>query len=158
MKKYLLLLLSAGIILIGCATTIVKPTIVDTEIIKAPFDKVWAAVVETVAEKSYPIDLAEKSSGLITTKFVKFADGLYADKKIDEIAVRPSVFMSTWKSGRYLFNIFVKSISQKETSVKITSHIEGFENNINKDWIECYSKGVIEENLFKTIKSKITVN
>lgn len=142
---------------IGCATTqMVRPTIQDTDVIHASFNKVWGAVVATLAEMALPIESIERGSGLVTTKFVTFDSGLIADKQIDPIAQRPSIFLGIWsQGGRYTLSIFVTSSGENTTKIKITTYIEEFENNVTKSWHACYSKGVIEKQIFDSVRSKI---
>lgn len=156
MRKLYLLVVLLLVIFTGCATTqMVRPTIQDTDAIQAPFDKVWGAVVATLAEMALPIEAIEKESGLVTTKFVTFASGILAQNEIDRIAQRPSVFLGTWSQGRYTVSIFVTSSGENTTRVKITIHIEAFEDNVTKGWYVCYSKGVIEQRIFDSVRSKI---
>jgi len=156
MRKFYLLVVLLSAILAGCATTqMVKPTIQDTDVIQAPFDKVWGAVVATLAEMALPIESIEKESGLVTTKFVTFASGILAEKEIDRIAQRPPVLLAIWSQGRYTVSIFVTSIDENTTKIKITTHIEAFENNLTKSWHVCYSKGVIERQILVSVRLKI---
>lgn len=65
MRRVLLILFLFMVMLNGCATTqMVKPTIKDSEVIQAPFDRVWEALIATLAEKALPIESIEKESGL----------------------------------------------------------------------------------------------
>jgi hypothetical protein len=140
--------------LAGCASVAVRPTIQDTEIINAPFDTVWKAMVGTLAEQSIPIQSIDKASGDVTTKFVIFAYGNRTEKEIDNLAVKPAGWMHDWCAGRHKLDIFVTESGTNETTVKVTTHFEAFENNIERTWMVCYSNGVIEKQLFVAIKKK----
>lgn len=156
MKVFLMILIIPTLIL-GCATgKVIIPEIQNDYEIEADFETVWLAVVESLAERSSPIEAIEKESGLITTSFVSFFSGRGQKAELDRIAAKPNYgFMATWSRGRYKFNVFVRSKSDGTTLVKITSHIEAFESTINEDWIVCFSRGVIEDDLFDLIKAKI---
>jgi len=155
MRKIYLLIALPTVLLAGCAPPqMVKPTIQDTVVIQAPFDKVWGAIVSTLAEMALPIESIEKESGLITTKFVTFASGIFAEKKIDRIAQKPPLFLASWSQGRYTLSVFVAPVGEDATKIKITAHIEAFERT-TKGWHVCYSKGVIEKQIFDSVKSKI---
>ena len=143
------------ICLSSCVTVPIKPTIEDSITLQSSFNKVWTATVATLPEKALPIEVIEKESGLITTKFVIFTDGLIAQKAIDRVSQRPSVFMGTWEKGRYTLSIFITSEGENTTKVKITIYIEAYEGNVTKSWNVCYSKGVIEKDIFEVIKSKV---
>lgn len=154
MKTIVLFVL--GAFLIGCATTqIVKPTIQDTDIIQASFDETWKAVIATLSEMALPIEAVEKDSGLVTTKFVNFASGWGEWKKLNGVAEVPKVMFATWSQGKYTLNIFVTSLGENTTKVKVTTHIEAYEDNVTNSWHVCYSKGIIESQIFNSVRSKI---
>ena len=69
--------------MVGCRTYGVRPTIQDTEIINAPFDKVWEALIATITKRGYSIEAVEKTSGLLTTQLFEFSPMV-----IDSIAVK----------------------------------------------------------------------
>jgi len=138
--------------LASCATVPVdKPIISDTFVINRPFAKVWGATVATLAENSIPIKVIEKESGIITTEQIVFASGFGSDEKIQRIAQLPYVFMSVWNSGKYYLSIYITAGEQDTTNIKITTHIEGYESNPTKRWHECFSKGVLENELHDSI-------
>ncbi len=149
--------LSLFLLLAGCAPQLpVRPAIQDTEIYRAPFDKTWSAAVETILERSLPIALVDKSNGIITTQPVIFASGSGAHVEIDRLAVRPSTpFLGTWITGRYTISVFVARLDSNQTRVRITTHIEAYESNSEYQWFECFSKGIIEDGLFKSITAKL---
>jgi len=148
--------------LAGCAIApAVRPTIQDTKIINAPFDKVWSAIVATLSERALPIKTIEKENGVITTDFVIFASGSWAEEAIDKIAVKPSCFpwfFCFWDGGRYTVSIFATKDGESTTRVKITTHIEAFEKYLTPapgKWMVCYSNGTIERQIFTDVKAKI---
>lgn len=152
MLKILLFLISVG--LLGCVTMPIAPTGVEnSKIFQANFDKVWSSLTATIMEQALSIEAIEKESGIITTKFVLFADGIDADKQIKEIAERPKVFMGVWLKGRYTLNVHTKSIGDA-TQVMITPYIEGYEEQTER-WHLCYSKGVFEKRIFDSIERKL---
>jgi len=153
MKKITLFLL---VILSSCATKPpVKPTIEDTQIMQAPFDRVWRATVSTLAEMALPIETMDKGSGLITTRSVRFTGGWAAPKEINRVAQKPSVFLGTWSAGRYTLSLFVRPNGKDSTNVKITAHIEAYEDYMTGEWHTCHSKGVIEKQIFDSIELKV---
>ena len=145
----------SAIILLSSCAPLVAPEIVDTFVFDAPFDTVWGATVATIADKSLPIEAIEKESGIITTKQVTFASGFLADREIERVAIRPSIFLGTWSNGRYSLSIYVNQISESQTKMTITSHIEALENNMTKSWHVCYSKGIIEVDVWESIRGKV---
>jgi len=126
----------------------------DTVLYAAPFDKVWGAVVATLAEEEYPIGAIEKSSGLITTQQVIL--DLYANRDVvpprDPCAFGlPKVFTTL----RVMLNVFVTSQDSGSTRVKITAHFEGFEEGMNAGWNACRSNGLLEKRLLDAVRAKL---
>ncbi len=153
MKKITVFLL---VILASCATKQpVKPTIEDTQIMQAPFDRVWTATVSTFAEMALPIESMDKGSGLITTRSVRFTGGWAARKEINRVAQKPLVFLGTWSAGRYTLSLFVTPNGKDATNVKITAHIEAYEEYMTGKWHMCHSKGVIEKQILDSIELKV---
>lgn len=154
MKKITVFLL---VILASCVTKPpVKRTIKDTQIMQAPFDRVWKATVSTFAEMAMPIESMDRGSGLITTRPVRFTGGWAAPKEIDRVARKPSVFLGTWSAGKYTLSVFVRSNGKDSTKVKITTHIEAYEDYMTGKWHIRHSKGVIEKQIFDSITKKIS--
>lgn len=157
MTKILIFLIA--MILVGCTMyPPIKPIIEDTIIIRAPFDKVWAAIIGTVADMSLPIESIEKDSGLVTTKIIVFANGYGAGKIIDSMAARPTFEpkgAGLWSRGRYTLNIFLKPKGQDACEIRITTYIEAFEESWTKRWHTCYSKGIIESRIINSVRSRL---
>jgi hypothetical protein len=153
MKKITVFLL---VILASCATKQpVKPVIEATQIMQAPFDRVWTATVSTLAEMALPIESMDKGSGLITTRSLRFTGGWAAPKEINRVAKKPSVFLGTWSAGRYTLSLFVRPNGKDVTKVKITAHIEAYEDYMTGTWHTCHSKGVLEKQIFDSIELKV---
>lgn len=152
--KRLFFFLSGLVILSGCAA-MVKPTIQDSFTIDKSFDVVWKATVATFAEKSIPIKVIEKDSGIITTEQIIFAKGFNTEREVIGVAEKPSIFLGTWNQGKYYLSVFVVNNDNKTTKITITAHIEAFENNVSKSWHECYSKGIFEKNIYDSIMAKL---
>ncbi len=158
--KAINLIIICGTLIITCGCvpqnqTTLPQKIEDTKFYDASFDETWAALIETLSDMTLPIESIEKESGLITTRFVNFADGINADNSIKQVATRPSVFLGTWNSGRYTLNIFVADKGELGTRIKVSAHIEAYENNVTNKWYVCKSLGVLEKRIFKAIKEII---
>lgn len=148
------LTLVAGFIVAGCGSPAVRLQITDTDVIEAPFDDVWAAVVASLAERDFTIEAIEKESGLITTKHMIFLDGIYTQRELERVATMPSNPLATWVQARLSINVFVKAAAGG-TKVKITTNIEAYDSNVSKRWHPCYSKGVIEQQIFDQIRASL---
>lgn len=135
------------LLLVGCATTQPeRPPIEARRTFHAPFDKVWAATVGTLSE-DYPVQVIEKSSGLISTEFVLGSVSTYG--------YAPSVFLGTWSNGRHRVTALVRKVDEQNTEVKLTVHLEAFEFNVTHAWHVWDSNGTLELLLFNRIGGEI---
>lgn len=129
--------------------------IVDTFTVQAPYGRTWKALVTTFAKKQYPIKMMDKESGVLTTEEILFEDNFpsfFADKEIQRISVRPSIFMAVWKAGKYQISVFLtEKGNQTELTLKCTI---GAFNNIN-GWKQCESKGVIEKEVYDAVVTQL---
>lgn len=146
----LLLVLSGGCVQ---DLSFVKPDIIDSLVFASTYDTLWAAIVESFAEKSLPIKTIEKDSGIIATEYMRMAAPWHKDFK--DVALHPNVPFGTWYHAHYKVNIFVTTVNKTSTKVKINVLIEAFENNLTDEWHTCYSKGIIEQDILEAIRSKI---
>lgn len=161
-KQYLLSILTVKFIslflissLIGCTTSVERPDIKNTEVINAPYDRVWSALVATISERGYQIDVIEKESGILNTKTVSLDAGIGGDVDIDDIAVRPSVMLGIWNRVNYSYSIHVTETGDNMSRVQINTYIEAYERNMTEEWHRCYSRGILENRIFESIREKI---
>ena len=75
---------------------------------------------------------------------------------LEKYAYQPTNFLGTWGAGRALLSIFV-SFQGETTTVRITAHFAGFENNVSNSWIEWPTRGVMENLLLDRIAKDISV-
>lgn len=127
------------------------PSVQQVQTFNAPYDQAWAAVIETVAEMSLPIESIEKESGLLTTRFVRVP----TFKQIQAVAYLPSVFLGTWSNGRYTLSLYVSRVGEQQTAVRITPHIEAYEDNATHTWHVCESNGSLERQVLQKVHSKL---
>jgi len=132
----------------------------NARVFNSDFNKVWKALIQTVARKEISIKTSDKESGVLTTEAVEFRDKLSlsaeffeADIEIKRISVRPSVFMAVWEAGKYNLTFFVSPENTISTKVQIVCKIEA--HNSIDGWRTCESKGVIEQEVFDSIEAKL---
>jgi hypothetical protein len=77
---------------------------------------------------------------------------------VKKIAYNPSILLGTWTGCRYTYNIFVNKLSETQTSIKVNTHIEGFESNLTHNWHICPSKGILENQFFDALKSSLGIS
>lgn len=149
MKRGLMVVLSFSFVLLTSCVTVPKPESFDKQQqFGAPSNKTWASIVEILSDSKWPIESIEKDSGLLTTAFVNM--GHDADKYTD-----CPTLLSIISQRRGKLSIFVKSASENETSVKINTHFEGFNEEIlskQSRWVICNSTGKLEREIFTKIK------
>ena len=156
MAKECVLFALLVIMFVGCTVYTPVPILIeDTAVINAPFDEVWVAAVSTIADTSLPIEVMEKDSGLITTKFAILCSGVGVREKINVLAIMPSYFLDVWSQARYTLSIFLVSEGEDATKVKVTTHIEAFERNVATGWHVCYSRGIIESRIINSVRSRL---
>jgi hypothetical protein len=120
---------------------------------RADFDRVWDVLVSEISSFAV-IETINKPSGLITTGPLKVGAGLMSEMVLKEYAHRPTNILGTWDEGRVVLSILAKS-QGSSTTVQITAHFTGFENNITHSWIEWPTKGVLENVLLDRIAKDI---
>jgi len=121
----------------------------------AGFDRVWGALVSeisTIAE----IKTTDKTNGSLTTGPIRVGTGLMSEIILKEYAHRPRNILGTWDAGRGVLSVSANSRGSS-TTVRITAHFEGFENNVTHSWMEWPTKGVLENVLFDRIAKDIGV-
>lgn len=157
MKFFLMVLIAVSMLILGCATgKIIIPDIQNDFELHSDFDTVWSAVIESLVETPASIESVEKVSGLITTNFIMFFNSYAERLELDRLAEKPDYnFLAKWMKGRLKYNIFVKSISDTLTRIKITSYMEALVGGIAPGWEVVYSKGIVEDDLHKLIRSKL---
>ena len=158
MKREFLLPIVIGLavlLLSGCTKSppITEP-VIQEQVFQADFDVTWHAIIDALSDGNYPIQSIEKESGLVTTQFVVFTQGIGAKSQIDRIAAVPGMFLGTWSAGRYSLSIFATSITGG-TRVRIKAHVEAYENNVSYTWHVCQSRGVLEGSILNVIGTKL---
>src|SRR6516164_7382224 len=157
MKK---ILFSAAMlfVLIGCVTGpkggyTSLPT---SRTFHAGFERVWGVLVSEISAFAV-IETIDKTNGVITTGPLKVGTGLMSEIVLKEYAHRPQNILGTWDRGRAVLSISAQS-QGSSTTVRITAHFTGFENNVTHSWIEWPSKGVLENLLLDRIAKDLGVS
>ncbi len=120
----------------------------------AGFDRVWGVLVSEISSFAV-IETIDKTSGLITTGPLNAGTGLLSEMVLKEYAHRPPNIVGTWDAGRALLAFFANS-QGSSTTVRITAHFSGFENNVTHSWMEWPTKGVLENVLLDRIAKDLT--
>jgi hypothetical protein len=119
----------------------------------AEFERVWSVLVSEISSFAV-IKTIDKTNGLITTGPLKVGTGLMSEIVLKEYAHRPRNILGTWDRGRAILSISAKPRGSS-TTVQITAHFTGFENNVTHSWIDWPTKGVLENVLLDRIAKDI---
>jgi hypothetical protein len=121
----------------------------------AKFDRVWGVLVSEISSFAL-IKTIDETNGLITTEPLKMGAGLMSEMVLKEYAHRPPNILGTWDAGRAVLSFFANS-KGSSTTVRITAHFTGFENNVTHSWLEWPTKGVLENFLLDRIAMDLGV-
>ena len=131
-----------------------------------PFDAVWQAAIEAVAEMNLPIANLEKDSGLITIDWQNFGAQNPNDGFCDcgRLKTAPAATAGDWVPGKPVpkvegpeyetwyvrghFNIFIKRIGDTSCELKVNSVFETGSRT-------CISTGRLEAALDKIVRQKV---
>ncbi len=154
-RIFVLILLS---VLIGCASVHVQPpdkqSFEKSRSYPLSYEKVWISAVDWFADHDVAIEKIEKSSGLLTAKYLIEASDEYLD--CGDIK---TVSIYNTKIDKYgSLNITVRSIDQNTTKVKVNFFGE-FKLNGKDLWTEktvtsngrCISTGKLEKSILEYI-------
>lgn len=137
----------------GCVTTqpVYTSPLDTSRTFNSSYDKVWGVLVSELSA-SYPIQTIDKSSGLIATQMVSMGSGFAGWNMLKQYAYEPKALLATWAGGaRCRLNFFVQGIDDQSTTVRVTGHFEGFEDNVSKSWHVWQSRGVLESSLLDKV-------
>lgn len=121
----------------------------------ARFDRVWGVLVSEISSFAL-IKTIDKANGLITTEPLKVGSGLMSEMVLKEYAHRPRNILGTWDAGRAVLSFFAIA-KGSSTTVRITAHFTGFENNVTHSWMEWRTKGVLENLLLDRIANDLGI-
>ena len=137
------------------------------------YEKVWEKVIDFFAEANIPIDVLDKSSGLISAKEIGFDnDRVTVEDKSGKIADADAWFVLPYAKNavdgraKCSFNIRVKSLDNGKTSIQINlSNITGYYDILwfNPSWLrkeileqtyprDCVSTGAFEAAMLDYLK------
>lgn len=143
LKRLQIHLLAAGILLsMGCYTAPRMEQFQKQREIYKPFTEVWDAVVESLADSEMPVESIERESGLITTDMVSVSP-------YECSCMKGLLITSTQWRGK--LNVYVKTVSDTSTTVKINTHFEAFDSQTTKSWFACNSTGKVEAIFFRRL-------
>ncbi|MFQ5543915.1 MAG: hypothetical protein ACE5FY_06140 [Nitrospiria bacterium] len=127
-----------------------------SQIFNAPYDEVWAAVVDNVFEGKWPIASIQKGSGVIRSRFVKMKLKIPADP--EHYALCPFSINPIGRR-RGMISLFVRRISDSLTSVRVILEFQGSSGRltpVTKKWVSCRSNGTFEKDVFKKLSRALS--
>lgn len=145
-------------ILFGCATPGTLPTqtnINRSQIYNAPFNDVWEAIIEQIAESNLSITTLERDSGIIAISNSNYDPSWAEEGTRGETLGVPDVVTQRVAN----FNIFAKEEGQNEIKVRVNTSFRmlirsGNGSEIypfNSTWYDSYSNGTLERLILEGI-------
>lgn len=139
------------LLLLACAPP-PRPRPVDvmnSATISAPFEAVWTALVEHLASRQIQIKTLTRDSGFLDTEFMALPTDIVADYAWTGGNL-PSLLHDM---GRIKANIFVKGISDRETSVTINCLVQVHRSTEGGSYSDALSTGRFEGEILRALES-----
>jgi hypothetical protein len=159
MKKLTLIL--AILVFSSCAT--VPPgifTFESSKMYNKNFDVVWEKIIALFAEKNISIKTLEKSSGIVVAEdtsvpFNRVPGSTKIESNFCDCGAPGGFNYYRELQGR--FNVFVRKVGTEQTSVQIntTYRASVFQGQAFIRWLDCNSKGFLEEKAFRYLDSQL---
>ncbi len=116
------------------------------------FDDVWPAVLETLNNQAWPIAVADKQAGQISTEFVEVGFD-----EINEYGTCPMGFDSQIMRGRMKIDITITRQSLYESTMGIAVSIHGWDEGSAKMWKNCESQGKVEDIIYEGVNRRLSI-
>jgi hypothetical protein len=123
-----------------------------TERIQAPYEAVWRALVQALAQENVQIRAIARDSGVIASEAVPTTIGLYANcGRFGDAPVEGD--------AQVAYTIFVQGVSDKETAVQVNTRMrtESYARGVGRvkprPPLACASTGRWEANLLDTVRT-----
>lgn len=145
----------------GCATPGTGATQVSVEnsrTFDAPFDKVWAAIIDGASKSDMRISAIEKASGLIS-----FSESTYSPYQASEGTLGSTMGVPDVVMNRVgTMSFFALSTSPDKTTVKVNINMKRYVRSGNGSmafpfvytWQPAYSNGFLEKRILDTLADK----
>ena len=148
--------------LIGCATPGTLPTPTDinrSQTYNAPFNDVWEAIIEQIAESNLNITTLERDSGIIAISNSNYDQQWAEEGTRGETVGAPDVITQRVAN----FNIFAKEVGSNETTVRVNSSFRMYIRTgngsqiypFNYSWQDAYSNGTLEKLILEGISHRL---
>ena len=126
------------------------PAVIDSSAsIDKPFDAVWASLIEYLSSRQIQIKTINKESGFLDTEFMLLPSHVVADYAWTGQRL-PSLLHDR---GRIKANVFLKKVSDSQTSVTVNSWVQVFETYPAPGrWFDARSTGLFESRVLNAIK------
>lgn len=159
MKRFMIAVIF--VFLSGCAT--VPPAKYNFDLHRdysKTYDEVWSSIIEYFANTNTPIKTVEKVSGIIVSDDMKipFQPTVGTIQSIYCDCGTPGGFFY-YKELLGNYNVFVKKVTDNETSVQINTNYKTqlwLTNNF-QGWTNCPSTGLLESGLYAYLEQQLKI-
>lgn len=126
------------------------------------YDEVWESLINLLADINIPIKTIEKASGIVATDEMNapipsVPPGARVETAYYDCGVPGG--LSTINGVRARYNVFVRKLSDNDTSMRINVSYSGSHwlGNDFQGWVTCLSKGGLEEDLHARLKGRLGI-
>jgi hypothetical protein len=143
----------AAVLLAGCARPFISPILPPPhrEVISAPYDTTWSALIRALATENVPLRAVAKDSGVVASHDLVSPIGVYADcGRLGAALLEGEALIS--------FTVFVQPNGtltevQVNSKMRTQAYRRGSSGKLKADRIfECASTGRWESNLLDTVR------
>lgn len=121
-------------------------------------DVIVEAVLAMIKDSNIDIDeeKSKKEEGILVTKPVIFTKGTVTVSQLEHFSHCPVIDARNWTRGRYTLQVLIEAIDPSHAKIGISTKIEGENQGVlGSQWIECRSKGVMEDQILRTVVERI---
>jgi hypothetical protein len=98
----------------------------------------------------------KKEEGILVAKPVIFTKGTLTVSQLEHFSRCPAIESQNWTRGRYTLQLVIEAVDPSHAKINVSTKIEGeTQGMIGSSWTQCESKGLLEDQLLRTLLSKI---
>ena len=117
--------------------------------VAVPFPAAWKAMLEVLNDENWKLVRENLGRGEIVTGYRDYMSGPLTAGHLDKIGVRPRLPDGEWVRVRYRYDLSVRLIRERQTTVTVDSDIQALKRDYlgREEWVEIDSTGRLEKQL-----------
>jgi hypothetical protein len=123
-----------------------------------PRDVVVEAAVGMLKDMNVNLDpdKSKKEEGILVAKPVIFTKGVVTVSQLEHFSHCPAVEARNWTRGRYTLQMVIEAVDPSHAKIGVSAKIEGETQGMaGSSWVQCDSKGVLEDQILRSVLEKI---